>query len=59
MHLLTPDRELMTDMDATKAQLGEPVNFIGVTYWNMGEELLTGTEMTDRQLHRQGPHIHM
>ena len=27
------------------------MSFIGVTYGNVGEELLTGTEMTQRQLH--------
>ena len=46
-------RELMTDqsLDTTQVQLGEPVSFIEVTYRNMGEELLIGSEMTQRQLH--------
>ena len=34
--------------NTTKVQLGEPMIFIGVTDRNIGEELLTGTEMTQR-----------
>jgi hypothetical protein len=35
------------------------VSFIGVTYVNMGEELLTaGAEITQTQLHQQCPHHH-
>lgn len=30
----------------TQVQLEEPMSFIGITYWNMGERLLTGAEMT-------------
>jgi hypothetical protein len=58
--LLTTDREPMTDrdMDTTKVQLDEPMSFIGFTYRSMGEGLLTGTEMTQRQLHHQGPPQH-
>ena len=50
---LLPDREPMIDQseNTTTAELGEPVSFIGVTYRNMGKELLTGAEMTQRQLH--------
>lgn len=61
MHLLTPYMELTTEqsMETTEVQLGEPVSFTGVTYRNMGEELLTEAEMTNRQLHHQGPHKHM
>ena len=46
--LFTPDREPTTDQskDTIKVHLGEPMNFIGVTYRNMGGELLTGKEMT-------------
>lgn len=36
-----------------KIQLGEPVSFTGVTYRNMGEGLLTGAEVTQRQLPQQ------
>lgn len=40
-HLLTSGMEPMTSqsMDITTAQLGAPLNFIGVTYRKMGEEL--------------------
>lgn len=50
------DKEPRTDQSAhtTKVLLGEPMGFIGVTYRNMGEGLLTGAEMTQRQLHHQG-----
>lgn len=45
-HLLTPNKKLATSQctDATEVQLCEPLNFIGVTYRNVGEGLLTGTE---------------
>ena len=48
-------KEPRTDQSAhtTKVLLDEPISFIGVTYRNMGEGLLTGAEMTQRQLHRQ------
>ena len=48
-------KEPRTDQSAhtTKVLLGEPISFIGVTYRNMSEGLLTGAEMTQRQLHRQ------
>ena len=41
-------KEPRTDQSAhtTKVLLGEPISFIGVTYRNMGEGLLTGAEMT-------------
>ena len=42
-------------MDTVKVQLAEPVSFIGITYRSMGEGLLTRAEMTQRQLHHQGP----
>lgn len=56
-HLLTSDMKLIIDqsMGITTAQLGEPMNFIEVNDGNMGEELLTGTEMSQRQLHHQSP----
>ena len=40
--LLTPERELFTDYHkgTTKVHLGEPVNFIGVTYRSLGEGYL-------------------
>lgn len=37
-------------MDTTKIQLGESVCFIGVTYIKKSEGLLTGTDMSQRQL---------
>lgn len=42
-------------MGITTAQLGEPMNFIEVNDGNMGEELLRGTEMSQRQLYHQSP----
>jgi hypothetical protein len=33
-------------MDLTNVQLGEAMNFIGITCRNVSEGLLTGTEMT-------------
>lgn len=40
--ILTPDKAPMTyqSEDTTKFQLGEPLNFIAVTYKSMGEGLL-------------------
>ena len=38
-------------MDTTKVQLGEPMSFIEATYRNIGQELLTRAEMTQRQLY--------
>ena len=32
----------------TKVLFGELISFIGITYRNMGEGLLTGAEMTQR-----------
>ena len=54
-HLLTLDIEPLIDqnMGITTAQLGEPMNFIGITDINMSEELLGGAEMNQRQLHHQ------
>lgn len=45
-------------MDTTTVQFGEPVGFIGITYRTIGERLLTGTEMTQRQLPHQSPPQH-
>lgn len=58
--LLTPDRDTMTDesTDITKVQFGEPVSFVGVTYRNMGESLLIGGEITQRQLNHRRPPQH-
>lgn len=51
-----PDRELMTIQSMViKVHVGESVNFVGVTYKNMGEELLIGAEITQRQLCHQSP----
>lgn len=46
--LPTLNRELMEDesKDTTKTHLGESMNFIGATYRNMGQGLLTRAEMT-------------
>lgn len=40
--------------DSTIVQHGEPMSFIGATCKSMGQGLLTGVEMTRRQLHYQG-----
>lgn len=47
-HPLTAHRETMTEqsMDTTKAQHGEPMIFIGVTYGSMDEGLFIGAAMT-------------
>jgi hypothetical protein len=43
----------------TKVQFSEPVSFIGVTYRNVGNGLLlTGAEMSQRQLNHQSPPQH-
>lgn len=39
----------------TKVQFIELMSFIGVSYRNIGEELLNGLEMTKRQLYFQSP----
>jgi hypothetical protein len=58
-HLLTPGRKPMTDKSmSTKVQLDEPKSFIGVTYRNMSEGLLRGSEMSEIQLHCQSPLQH-
>jgi hypothetical protein len=59
-HLFIPNREAMIDRstDTTKVQRGEPMSLIGVTYRNMGEGLLPGAEMTQRQPHHQSPPQH-
>lgn len=51
-HTFTPDREHTTDenSDITKVRLGEPMSFVEVIYSDIGEGLLTGAEMTQRQL---------
>lgn len=47
---LTPDRKPRTvpSTDTIQVELGEPVGFVGSTYTYMGEELLTGVEMTGK-----------
>lgn len=45
-------------IDTTKVQLGETMSLIGVTYRYIGKGLLRGIEMTQRQLHHQGPPQH-
>lgn len=49
-HILNPDGEPTTDQseDVTKVQIGESLNFIRVTYRDMGDELLTRAEMTQK-----------
>lgn len=61
IHLVISDGEPMTDqsVDTTKDGFDELMGFIGIIYRNMGEGLLRGTEMTQRQLHQQGPHKHV
>jgi hypothetical protein len=53
--LFTLDSEPTTDqgMDSTTIQLGGPMSFIGATYRNMGEGLLTGAEITLGQPHHK------
>lgn len=52
-NLCIQDREITTakSMDNPKVHLGETMSFIGV----IGEEFLTGTKITQRQLHEQVP----
>lgn len=60
-HLVTPDREPMTVQrtDTPKVfQLGKPMSFTRVTYKNMRERLLTGAEITQRQMHHQSSPQH-
>jgi len=54
--VLILDTEPETDQstDTTKVQLDEP-SFTGVTYRNIDERLSTAAEVTQRQLHHQGP----
>ena len=49
---VNPDRKPKTEkgIDPTRGQFGEPIRFTRLTYSNMGEELLTGVEMIQRQL---------
>jgi hypothetical protein len=42
-------------MDTSEVHLDEPIRFIGVIFRNVGEGLLTGAEMTKRQLNHQSP----
>lgn len=42
-------------MDTTKVQFLIPLGWVGVTYSHMGEDLLTGAEMVQRQLYQQNP----
>lgn len=58
-HLFTPDCGPMTaSTDTMEVQFGEPQSFIGFTFQRMGKELLTGAEMTQRQLYYQSPPNH-
>lgn len=44
--------------DTTKLQLGEPMNFLRITFRNIGErerEVITGANMTQRQLPHESP----
>lgn len=54
-HLRYGAYKIDQSMGITTARLGEPVNFIEVTDGNMGEELLKGTKISQRQLHQQSP----
>lgn len=48
--LLAPDTDPMIDerTETTKIQLSESMSLTGITYSNVGEGLLTGSEMTQR-----------
>lgn len=48
--LFTPDRELQINqsLDHTKIQVGELMNFIGVTFRNAAAEFFTEAEVTQR-----------
>ena len=54
---LTADRELTTapSTDTTKVQFGELMHPIEITYRDMGDRLLRGAEVTQRQLNHQSP----
>ena len=39
---------------SNNVQPGEPMSVLVLTYRNMGKELLTAAEMTQRKLHHQG-----
>ena len=54
---LSTDREPTTEQrkGSTKVQFTEPMSFIVVTSRSMGERLLTGREMTQRQPYHQSP----
>lgn len=58
--LLTPDKEPLIDQstDTAEVPFGEPRVFFRIAYRNLGERLLTGAEMTQRQLHYQVPPQH-
>ena len=50
-----PDRELMTNQSMDIQVHFAKVNFVEVTYKNMGEELLIRAEISQRQLCHQSP----
>lgn len=56
-HIYSPQiGKPLTDqtVDTTKVHVGETM----VTFRNMGEGLLTGTALTQKQLHYQSPNLH-
>ena len=42
-------------IDVTEVQIGGPMSITRIPYRNMCEGLLTGAQMTQRQLHHQRP----
>lgn len=59
-HVSLPKWGSMTDKsrDITKVRLEEPMTFTGVIYRNVGEGLVTGAEIIQRQLRYQGSPQH-
>jgi hypothetical protein len=55
IHVCSPNRKPKTEkgIDSIRVQLGKPVSFTRLTYRNMGEQLLGGVEMIQRQLNHQ------
>ena len=45
IHSLQIQTQQQTTKHATKAHLGEPLSFIGISYMNIDEELLIGVEI--------------
>lgn len=56
-YLPTPGNDPKTtqNMNTTKVQHGKPMSVFGITYRTVGEWLCTEADMTQRELHHQGP----